>query len=144
MPLAAFECGPSGGKGGSLFVDPIPADGVNVTQILIRHGDYVDAIQLQYSDGTATSQHGGYGGSATTFTLDPGEYISIVYGQCTDYIRSITISTNLRTFPALGGPGGNRAYMYQVPPNAEVIGFTGASGSWVDALGIMGRMRFPI
>jgi hypothetical protein len=137
-------CGPTGGSGGNFFIDDFPADGVSVAQILVWHGDYIDAIQLQYSDGSATSRHGGGGGNLTTFTLGPEEFIAALTGDYGDYVDSLTIHTNQRTFPLVGGYGGNKPYIYSLTQNGEVIGFFGASGGYVDALGIIGRERTPI
>ena len=142
--MASFECGPSGGGGGAWFGDPVPADGVRVSQILVWHGDYIDGIQLQYSDGTTTPIHGGSGGSLATFSLGPEDFISTVSGRYGDYVDSLTISTNVEMFPQLGGNGGNRNYIYGAFVNLEIIGFIGASGSYVDALGIVARSRLAI
>lgn len=142
--MASFACGPSGGSGGDWFGDEVPADGVGVTQILVWHGDYIDAIQLRYSDGTTTPKHGGSGGNVTTFALGPEEFIFVLSGEYGDYVNSLSVSTNVQTFPRVGGNGGNKPYIYDVPQNTEVIGFIGASGSYLDALGIVGRTRFAI
>jgi hypothetical protein len=142
--MASFECGPSGGSGGNWFGDGVPADGVGVSQILVWHGDYIDAIQLKFSDGTMTPKHGGSGGNLTTFALGPGEFISMLSGRYGSYIDSLTISTNVKNFPAIGGNGGSQDYIYGAFTNAEVIGFIGASGSYMDALGIVARSRLAI
>ena len=141
--MGSFLCGPSGGTGGAGFGDEVPASGVSVAGILVWHGDYIDAIQLQYSDGTATAKHGGSGGSLTEFPLGPGEFIAMLSGMYGDYVDSLTIFTNIRTFPPLGGTGGNKSYIYSAPENWEVAGFIGASGSYVDAIGIVARESFP-
>lgn len=147
MSLASFQCGPSGGQNGSTqFSDDLPDEGVRITGINFTFGDinngFVNTIQTMYSDGSMSDRHGtNVGPNAATIALDPGEYITEVSGRYGDNPNIITIRTNLQTFERVYTRGGNQTFRYQVPDGYEVVGFMGASGDQIDAIGIIARSR---
>jgi Jacalin-like lectin domain len=145
--VATYWCGPSGGLGGNSFYDEYPPDGAFVLQINVWSGSYIDAIQLVYNNGSMTPKHGGSGGTLTTWgPWLPGERLIELSGRYGDYIDSLSITTVLypgappRTYKTLGGSGGSIPFKYSVPQNMEIAGLLGASGSYVDALGIFLRV----
>ena len=130
----------AGGRGGNPFSDPQPAAGTRVTEVRIRSGEMIDAIQLVYVSVSGSSavagQHGGSGGRLNVFRLDADEYITGISGRCGDIIDSLQIRTNKKTSPIYGGSGGSRDYRIEVPNGTEATGFTGRSGERVDAIGL--------
>jgi hypothetical protein len=130
--------GPSGGYGGSPFADIVPS-GAAATEILIRSGAYVDALQmvLQLPNGQIEymDRHGGDGGDADTFDLRDGEYITAIGGRYGQYVDSIQFYTNMRISTIYGGSGGDADYYYEAPPGWQIVGFYGRSGDYVDAIG---------
>lgn len=142
MPVESFQSGPSGGTGGDTFTDDIPADGIKIQSIEIRHGDYIDAVKLNYSDGSSSAQHGGGGGNRSVISFESDEFLTEISGRYGSFVDSMTIRTNVQTFGPFGGNGGSKDYRHQVPEeNMEIIGFFGSSGSYLDAIGIVGRQR---
>ena len=142
MPIESFQSGPCGGTGGDTFTDDIPADGVKIQSIEIRHGSYIDAVKLNYSDGSSSAQHGGRGGNKSVIEFEADEFLTEISGKYGAYVESMLIRTNVQTFGPFGGNGGPKDYRCQVPEeNMEIIGFFGSSGGYLDALGIIGRQR---
>jgi hypothetical protein len=146
MAPMSFGQGPTptdiaGGGGGSPFSDFAPPSGGRILEIQVFSGERVDAVQLLYElpDGrTALGQrHGGPGGSPNVFRLDSDEYITGISGRYGDQVDSISIQTNKRTSPLLGGNGGKRDYRIGVPPGFQAIGFIGRSGKYLDAIGLI-------
>ena len=142
MPVESFQSGPCGGTGGNTFTDDIPADGVKIASIDIRHGNFIDAVTLNYSDSTSSGRHGGGGGVSETVTFESDEYLTEISGRYGNVVDSLLIRTNVQTFGPFGGNGGARDYRCQVPEeNMEIIGLFGSSGSFLDAIGIIARQR---
>jgi hypothetical protein len=132
--------GPSGGYGGSPFVDSVPSGAVP-SEILIRSGTYVDTLQmvLQLPNGQIEymDRHGGNGGDADSFDLRDGEYITAIGGRYGQYVDSIQFYTNMRISTIYGGSGGDADYYYEAPPGWQIVGFYGRSGDYVDAIGVV-------
>ena len=132
--------GPSGGYGGSPFVDSVPS-GAAATEILIRSGANVDALQmvLQLPNGQIEymNRHGGDGGGADTFDLRDREYITAIGGRYGQYVDSIQFYTNMRISTIYGGSGGDADYYYEAPAGWRIVGFYGRSGDYVDAIGVV-------
>lgn len=135
-----INLGPSGGYGGAPFVDNVPY-GAAATEIQIRSGAYVEALQmvLQLPNGQINymDQHGGNGGNADTFSLRNGEYITAISGRYGQYVDSIQFHTNLRVSPTYGGSGGDADYYYEAPSGWQIVGFNGRSGAYIDAVGVV-------
>lgn len=137
--MEAFLCGPSGGTGGTHFLDDISLD-ISIVAVQVWSGSYIDAIQLTFSDQSTTVKHGGPGGSPwMTPAFLPGQRITGFSGFYGDYIDSLTIQTTLGPFPTLGGSGGSKEFRYHVPSDMIIAGLFGACGSYLDALGIFYR-----
>jgi hypothetical protein len=129
-----------GGGGGSAFSDlEIPA-GARVSEVRIHSGDVIDSVQIVYTleNGSRFEgpSHGGRGGRSDIFRLERDEYVTGISGRCGIYIDSLAIVTNRRTSPRFGGRGGNRDYRLDAPSGNQVIGFSGRSGEFLDAIGI--------
>jgi hypothetical protein len=123
-----------GGGGGDPF-DDSSYIGNPITSITVRHGEYVDSIQVNYS-GQQGPQHGGGGGNADTISLAKGEQVIAVVGRSGEYvdqIQFVTVSPGnvLRTYGPYGGTGGDPFYII-----GTVDAFFGRSGSLLDAVGV--------
>jgi hypothetical protein len=145
--LRFIKVGPSGGTGGTPFSALgeafLPSDNPHrISRINIWSGIYIDAIQLEFTGlSGATALTPIYGdnstASMTPFKLEPAEFILEVIGTYGDYVDSITIKTNLRKLPTLGGKG-PRKYEYWNENKEKPIhiqGIWGSSGRYLDAIG---------
>jgi hypothetical protein len=130
----------AGGPGGGVFVDSDIADEARVVEVQVHAGEYVDSVQMIYSlpNGRPleAAKHGGGGGGATSFRLEPGEYIVGISGRCGTYVDSLRIHTNRRTSQVFGGGGGDRDFHIDVPEGNQATGFRGRSGEYLDAIGL--------
>jgi hypothetical protein len=123
-----------GGGGGNAF-DDSGYIGNPITSITVRHGEYVDSIQVTYS-GQQAPQHGGDGGQADTISLAKGEQVIAVVGRSgdlVDQIQFVTVSPGnvLRNYGPYGGTGGSPFYII-----GAVDAFFGSSGEYLDAVGV--------
>jgi len=138
--LQALQTTIAGGGGGSPFTDKDIAQGARISEIRLRAGDRIDAIQAVYalSDGRVVegTWHGGQGGRLTVFRLASDEYIIGLSGRAGDQVDSLSIITNKRTSQSFGGRGGSRNYRIDIPSGYRAIGFTGRAGSSLDAIGL--------
>ena len=130
----------AGGSGGNSFSDTLPAAGTRVTEVRIRSGQYIDAIQVVYASASGSSvaagQHGGSGGRVNIFRLDADEYITGISGRCGDIIDSLRIHTNKKSSPLYGGSGGSRDFQIVVPNGSQAVGFVGRAGQYLNAIGL--------
>lgn len=81
-----------------------------IAMIRVRAGNFVDRIELHFSDGSS-SAYGGCGGTwREPFTLEPAEGIVKIKARQGDFqLNSIQFVTSLgRESPAFGGSGGSR------------------------------------
>lgn len=127
-----------GGAGGNAFADAI-ANTNPLTSVTVRAGACLDSIQGITQTG-ALPAHGGGGGAATTVTWPATEYLVKVYGTYGSYISNISFVTNTgRVMGPYGGActGGANAFSFIAPTGSKILGFTGRSGSLVDALGVV-------
>merc|ERR1711953_1206846 len=76
-----IEDGPYGGNGGSPWTDGggVHLNGL-ISEIELRTGSEVDSIRAKYGDVWGDT-HGGGGGDAHTFQINPGAKIVIVQGR---------------------------------------------------------------
>lgn len=137
----ASTTGIAGGRGGNPFTDSLPAAGAIISEVRVRAGDTIDAVQMVYQMPNGQMavglRHGGGGGGQNTFQLESGEYIVALAGRYGDTIDSLSIVTNRRQSQIFGGRGGDRDYRLEVPAGCQAIGFTGRSGDTVDAIGLV-------
>jgi hypothetical protein len=130
----------AGGAGGAAFVDADIPPGARIVEVRVKAGNYLDSIQFIYSlpNGRPLegARHGGNGGRAASFRLDPGEYIVGLSGRCGEYVDSLRIHTNRRTSQLFGGMGGDVEYRIDVPNGNQATGFMGRSGEYLDAIGL--------
>jgi hypothetical protein len=131
----------AGGSGGNAFSDNEFRSGGRILEIRVFAGQWIDGIQIVYelADGQIVtgSRHGGSGGRQNSFRLDPDEYITGISGRYGERVDSFQIRTNRRTSPMFGGSGGNRDYLIEVPYGEQGVGFTGRSGIYLDAIGLL-------
>ncbi len=129
-----------GGNGGTEFADVDLPRGSRLMEVHVYTGKYVDAIQALYQlpDGSTWMgpRHGGPGGDRNVFRIDSDEFIVALSGRYGNYIDSMQIHTNKRSFPLLGGSGGSQSYRIDVGTENQAVGFTGRAGKYLDAVGL--------
>jgi hypothetical protein len=130
-----------GGPHGDYFtdIDRVPA-GARAAGVSLRAGSRVDQIGITLADGT-TLTHGGTGGSASSLTMDSGEYVSSAYlcrGQYDGHTRIFyaRLGTNLGRTLAGGSITGDCVTM-TAPAGRQIAGFHGRSGDELDRLGLI-------
>jgi S1-C subfamily serine protease len=134
--------GPVGGNGGTAFDDKELPEGTRITGVKIRHGAWIDSVELLYktADGKTESlgQHGGQGGTEKTFLLDEGEHIQTICARGANVVESLKIITNKRQSIVFGNETTNKELRMEVQRH-EVVGFYGRAGLYLDQLGIIVR-----
>lgn len=139
MPPLAFTK-TAGGTGGQQFADRQIPLGARITQIRIRAARYVDSIQAVYAlPGGSLYEgpiYGGTGGSLHVLELAADEFVTGISGRVGDYVDSIVVHTNRRSFPAYGGSGGRQSFRIEVPAGNQGLGFTGRAARYLDAIGL--------
>ncbi len=135
------KSGPVGGKGGQAFDDYVIPAGSRISEIRINCGDFIDAIQIVYTDPkgrkVAMDKVGGSGGDPAVFSLAEDEVITGISGRHGWYIDSMTIHTNKRVSRSFGGHYGHEPYELMAPAGQCVTGFSGRSQHYIDAIGII-------
>jgi hypothetical protein len=134
-----------GGTGGVSFSDPVltmvPMV-IGISSITISSGDLVDSLQVTYlrADGSTYPMptHGGTGGTTATITFATGEHIIALVGSSGEYLDQLTFLTESsdgtrNTYGPYGGGGGALFIV-----NANVLGFFGRSGRYLDAIATYG------
>jgi hypothetical protein len=132
-----------GGTGGNAFADNL-TEICRLAQLTVRHGSRVDAIQAVWelpSGALVTGQqHGGGGGSPSTFKLAKGEYINRIELRSAYEIDSLTFYTSAgNKHGPYGGSGGTPQEIAAGPIN----GFFGRSASRLDAFGVFSLTSCP-
>ncbi len=144
------DYGPVGGNGGGPFDDEALAQGLEIRNVLVWFGAYIDAIQIQYENPmtrelTWSPRHGGTGTSKLAMiTLKPDEFITEISGRTGRFVDSLTLNTTLFRYGRYGGLGGENDYEFPDPEPEqpeEVFAFFGKSGAYLDAVGIHTRPR---
>jgi hypothetical protein len=135
---ALYRMGPSGGLGGAPFYDTNVPGNSKVVEVRVRHGSWIDAVQVIHDRGEL-SLHGGSGGRLSRITLAPGEHIRAIGGRYGRFVDSIRIYTNRRSSPIYGGSGGSVDFYYEAPAGFEIVGFLGRSGTYLDSIGVIMR-----
>lgn len=124
-----------GGSKGAEFSDKFSKT-TKISKILVRHGDFIDAIQLTWakeSGGSLTGKlHGGSGGSATNIELADDEYILRIEGYASYYVTQLTFFTNQGNIYGPFGGGGGSPFVLS---DAVLFGFYGRYGLYLDAIG---------
>lgn len=143
--------GPAGGSGGNAFSDASSvAAGVSLAAVEIRAGDVVDAVRSVYRHGrdeVEAPRHGGSGGELHRLELRAGEFITELagtYGQAPGrghVVRSLSLQTNQRARRFRAGAGGGIPFRFEIGQDLELVGFAGAAGTVLDAVGPLLRKR---
>ena len=136
-----------GGGGGAGFVDAPSSNVKRLKHVVIRGGQYVDAIYMAWemNDGStvATGWHGNpNGGGAQQLELAPDEFITRVVGSSGNYMDALGFRTNKGRQIYVGGSGGG-GWDENLFPNGdyEVIGMEGGSGVYLDRIRFIYRER---
>jgi hypothetical protein len=141
MPVYKLGC--SGGHAGTEFADRELPQRARLAEVRVRHGTYVDALQMVYeTTGGSLRQferHGGGGGEAGVLKLDAGEYLTAISGRVGDFVDSIEFETSKRRKAGFGGEGGWASYRYEAPPGTAIVGFWGRSSDVLNAVGVLLR-----
>ncbi|MHC4159578.1 MAG: jacalin-like lectin [Planctomycetota bacterium] len=136
-----------GGNKGTEWSDDLSSKelgkNIHLSQLIIRSGEIIDAIQVVYKEGYTSKkqqQHGSKGGCKTTLSFDGDEYITKItgryggwYGNQSDtFIQALIIHTNRQPqgYPVRGMWDRNpvdRSTKFTIvaPPGYEIIGFYG-------------------
>ena len=128
----------SGGSGGAPFVEMVAPSGV-ISGITIRSGSLIDSIRLtyRYRHQVSSRTYGGSGGTAKSFSLQQGEYITEFGGRSGKYVDSIYIKTNKGRTQRWGGHGGERSFRFIGTRHSPIQGIWGRSGVYIDAIGVI-------
>lgn len=135
-----------GGNGGQSFDDvqlALPGTIEKIVQLIIRHGEYLDAIQAKYRlNGSgelwSAPQHGGNGGTQTILNFANDEEIAGFILKSGKYIDAITVVTQqagaYRQYGPFGGKGGAEHAVF-----GKITALFGRSGKYLDGLGFWGH-----
>ena len=142
------DFGPDGGPGGTPYDDVAPNQ-MEIGELQIRSGWFIDQLQVVYRDPTSGHvvsgpAHGGNGGQLTVITLNAGEFITEINGRTGSFVDSLLLKTNQgRIFSNLGGDGGPNPFRFHpgVGSGVEIFGFFGRSGLFLDDIGVHTRPR---
>ena len=139
LSQAAVHAIVAGGAGGTAFVDPPQGEGARIAAVVVRVGATVYSVQTIYESPdkkrAASPRHGGTGGLARLFVLEPDEHIVAVSGRHGERLHSIRFHTNKRVSPEYGKAAGT-PYRIDIQPGQTVTGFAGRAGQYVDAVGL--------
>lgn len=127
--------GPWGGGGGSSYAIYPAASTDKIYAIGIRSGSFIDGLTVWYirTNGTIyASSVGGTGGTFYVQLFAAAERVTAIAGRSGTYLDRLTIYTNYKSF-SYGGNGG--AAFYAGAGNAQILGFYGGAGSFVDRIG---------
>ena len=133
-----------GDAGGTTFVDNVQP-GQSLIGVNVRHGWWLDSIQGVLNTGVLTL-HGGSGGNLANVTWPTNEYLVRIYGLYGSNVGQISFVTNtgrefwvlmarLKVEIILGN------FNITVPEGREIVGFTGRSGAYLNAIGVLHRVR---
>ncbi len=111
-----------------------------VQTVGIRSGSRIDQVNISLSDGT-TFLHGGSGGSASSLTLNSGEYVkevTLCSGKKDDQTRIFYIEFTTSADRTLsGGTTTDDTETYTAPDGWQIVGFHGRSGDELDKCGVI-------
>ncbi|ONI87118.1 endonuclease [Saccharothrix sp. ALI-22-I] len=130
-----------GGPHGTPFTDVAALQpGTAVRTVTLKGASRLDGVGIALTNG-AVLEHGGTGGTATSLTLQAGEYLTaatLTQGQRDGRTRifSVRITTNLGRTVSTGTPTSD-SVTYTAPTGWQIAGFTGRSGSEIDKLGLI-------
>jgi hypothetical protein len=79
-------------------------------------------------------------GSMVRINFDADEYITAFVGKAGEFLDSLSIVTNKRTYGPWGGPGGDR-YTIATPAGYEIVGMFGRHSLGLDNTGFFARQR---
>lgn len=121
--------------GGTTGVSFEETSSSKITNIEIRAGMYLDAVNVTRQDGTVV-KHGGNGGTLHSFHLDNDEYICKIELGYSKFIDQLTFFT---TKDRKYGPYGRTTGRLKTIDFGKGVlcGFLGRSGAYVDAIGFI-------
>jgi len=154
--MTIFTFGNAGGVGGAAFTDPTG----QITRIDISYGAYINQFNTVRYDGSASSHGTVAGAQVASFFLNFNEVLVAIEGKLSTnedggpYVASIKFTAkdgagNSRSSGEFGTTAFQATYKFEAPyyriPGGpypvtyslgQIIGFTGRSGSYLDAIGI--------
>jgi hypothetical protein len=156
--------GPSGGYGGDAFDDGQVGDDWELGQIYVWSGDWINGIipvwrphgsrETVGQDWWQGAQHGGRGDPLSDLGdfrdplvvgLDPDEYVIRMEGTYGLYVNQLKFHSNFGREWSYGNVAGPRQFDYNHGyglDGYEILTFHGASGIYLDSLGVHYRQRF--
>lgn len=158
MPISPL--GPSGGPGGGPFNDVHDHlggfDGLartaSIASLSVNAGETLDHLRVTYQSGSTTLgpiQHGvsDGGGAFPAFNplLSAGERLRKIEGWLAFFddtleVRGLRFTTTTgRQSGVLGGTSG-QPFVFEAPPNGEIMALWGRKGLFLDALGVFVRV----
>jgi hypothetical protein len=141
--------GPSGGTGGDKVDIAIPqAATIHAVQVYVGNevGTVINAVTFFFhaEDGTEKSITIGAlpGGTAQErVDLAPNQSIRDLFGSYDAYVHRIGFTDNTGLLLGEYGQDTNQSqpFEYVIPGGAQLVGFHGRSGAWIDAFGVKYR-----
>ena len=119
----------------------------NAYRFMIRHGKYVDNIQMALSDGISDSfspSIGGSGGSMTTWDIGKDDSISRIEFWYDHHVQALLFhSYKGKTSPLFGRKGGHYATR-DIESGYRIVGFFGNCDDLVERLGFkLAKTTYP-
>lgn len=128
-----------GGRGGEPFLDDLSV-AVRIKRICVRHGGYIDSIQVAWLDDQDMvyqgRRHGGGGGTEGSIDLAKDETIVRVSGCTGQFVDRLEFTTSKGRVFTFGGGGGSAPFTIDVAQGQRIIGFWGRAGTYLDSIGI--------
>ena len=148
--MSYLKYGPSGGIGGGVFDPIITIDqkpGWKIRKIKLRSGERVSQIQLEWENSKGEFENSptiGLGRddhSEGEFDIVSNSYLIKVQGSLVKtggggiFISSLQFTTNRGDTSQLFGKDTSYIFSYQAPPEYQIVGIFGRSGSELDSIG---------
>jgi hypothetical protein len=158
VAMGIFPLGPAGGIGGRFFNDvDDQLGGVNglartavITRLAVNAGETLDHLQVTYQSGAQTVgpvQHGESNGGTLfpAFLLAEGERLHKIEGWLRVFdgtleARGLRFTTTTGRQSSVLGETTDNPFVFEAPPNGELIAFWGRQGLFLDALGVFVRV----
>ena len=141
---------PFGGGGGGPFSFFIPNPLVNVKSFLVRWGNWVNTIQMQFTDGVKSTYSPTYGidtsPGLTQWDVPVDEFITQVEysGGSGNVVGGFNLVTNKGHKSPRFGSSSGESVIVTFPEGYRIIGLFGRYGQFLDQLGfILGMTVYP-
>jgi endonuclease/exonuclease/phosphatase family metal-dependent hydrolase len=130
-----------GGPHGQAYNDVgLLPDAPALSQVMLRSGSRVDAVELVLSNG-AILRHGGSGDSPAQLTLSQGEYLAsaeVCIGEHGGHTRVFHVALTTSTGRVLaGGTATDQCTTFVAPVGYGIVGLHGRAGDELDKVGLI-------